>query len=81
MAVFFCLPGSSLTLEHLALFLPREGKVPMFENSCHGEEEPQSLLLLPAWQPPSVLLWVRLDPTCLHPPGPGTGKLPFLWCG
>lgn len=33
---FLHLLGSSPSSEHLALFLPRDGMILMFENSCHG---------------------------------------------
>lgn len=35
---FLLLPDSFPTLERLALFLPRDGMILMFENSCHGED-------------------------------------------
>lgn len=34
----FLLPDTLPTLERLALFLPRDGMILMFANSCHGED-------------------------------------------
>lgn len=48
---FLSLPDSS-TLECLALFLPRDGMILMFENSCHGKDCCGCCFGLPGSSPP-----------------------------